>query len=68
MREVEEQIKRGLQSTHSNLEPEPIKSDAMNGKSELEANVVHCTRCNKPALKTDRYCQYCGQPMEIKAF
>ena len=60
----EEQIKRGLQSTRSNLEPEPIKSDAMNGKSELEKTFVHCTRCRKLALKTDRYCQYCGQPVQ----
>lgn len=68
MREVEEQIKRELQSTHSTPESELIKSDAMNERSELEETVVYCSRCNKPALKTDRYCQYCGQPMEIKSF
>lgn len=65
---MEEQIKRELQSTHSKLEPESIKADTVNGKSELEETVVYCNRCNKPALKTDTYCQYCGQPMEIKSF
>lgn len=33
----------------------------------MKEDFVYCNRCNKAALKTDRYCQYCGEPMEIKS-
>lgn len=57
-------VKKELQVIRSNLENGSIKE----GKGTLEETFVHCTRCNNLALKTDKYCQYCGQPMEIKSF
>lgn len=37
-----------------------------NEKILLRNGLVHCAYCKKMILKQDKYCQYCGKPMETK--
>lgn len=36
-----------------------------NEKILLKKGFVHCTRCKKLICETDKFCQYCGESMEI---
>lgn len=38
------------------------KKEKHNDKSSSSEEIIHCARCGKEILKTDSFCQYCGNP------